>query len=90
MCGTNCDSSMFVENMLLALSTLRVNFFSKNQMLSFSNFLLFSCSILIAGKFSMIKYIVVSSAYMRNTSLLVNFTMSFVNTLKNKGPRIDP
>ena len=59
-------------------------------MLSFSNSLLISCSLLRAGKSSKFKYIVVSLAYIGNDSLLLDFTMSFINTLKNKGPRIDP
>ena len=59
-------------------------------MLSFSIFLLISCSLLRARKSYKLKYIVVSSAYIRNDSLLLDFTMPFINTLKNKGPKIDP
>ena len=59
-------------------------------MLIFSSSLLIPCSLLRAGKSSKLKYIIVSSAYIRNYSLLLDFTMSFINTLKNKGPKIDP
>ena len=31
-----------------------------------------------------------SSAYIRNESLLLEFTMLFIKMLKNNGPKIDP
>ena len=41
-------------------------------------------------KFSKLKYIVVSSAYIKNVSLLLIFIKSFIRILKKNDPKIDP
>ena len=40
--------------------------------------------------FSKLKYIVVSSAYIKNLYLLLELTKSLILILKNNGPKIEP
>ena len=73
------DSSTFIVS-LLSLSQVSILFGS----------VLIKVSLSIAGKSSKLKYILVSSAYIKYENLVLVFTMSLLYILKNNGPHMEP
>ena len=73
-----------------SLSTFTASLLSFNHFLTFSSPLLINISLFSIGKSSKLKYIVVSSAYIKNLNLLLELTKSLIVILKNNGPNIEP
>ena len=61
-----------------------------NHLLTFSSSSLINTSLSSREKSSKLKYIVVSSAYIKNLNLLLDLTKSLIIILKNNGPEMDP
>ena len=103
--NVNCDtlpiSLLFIEmlisggvhfllnSMNFDLSVFKDSLLSCSQVFTFFNSLLIYASLDCKGKSSILKYRVVSSAYIKKLNLLVELTISLIHILKNNGPKID-
>ena len=76
--------------MLLVVSTFTAGLLSFSHLLTFSSLLLINTSLFSIGKSSKLKYIMVSSAYIKNLNLLLELTKSLIMILKNNRPKIEP
>ena len=76
--------------MVLDLSTFIVSLLSLSQVSILCSSVLIKVSLSIDGKSSKLKYIVVSSAYIKYENLVLVFTMSLMYMLKNNGPNMEP
>ena len=76
--------------MLLDLSTFIVSFFSLSQVSILFSSVLIKVSLSIARQSSKLKYIIVSSAYIKYENLVLVFTISLMYMLRNNGPNMEP
>ena len=81
---------MFMKQHAFSFIHIHASLLSFSHLLTFSSSSLINTSLSSSGKSSKLKYIEVSSAYVKNLNLLLDLTKSLIITLKNNGPKMDP